>query len=96
MPWSGTMNTCEDLRPECNCLPWLKKGWNGNVWMMAEGYRYNLQHKLMTHELADPKTWRFWLQDAYQNEIFMLTHRLLQWQVLKCHQLSSLCGTLLM
>jgi hypothetical protein len=90
MPWSGTMDTCEDLRPQCNCLPWLKKGWNGNVWLMADGYRYNLQHKLMTHELADPKTWRFWLQDAYQNEIFMLTHRLLQWQVLKCHQLSSL------
>jgi hypothetical protein len=89
MPWSGTMNTCEDLRPECNCLPWLKKGWNGNVWLIAAGYRYNLQHKLMTHELADPKTWRFWLQDAYQNEIFMLTHRLLQWQVLKCHELCT-------
>jgi hypothetical protein len=63
---------------------------------MADGYRYNLQHKLMTHELADPKKWRFELQDSYQNEIFMLTHRLLQWQVLKCHQFSSLYRTRLM
>ena len=41
--WDAEVNTCQGLKPECNCLPYLKKAWKGNVWLAADGYRYNLQ-----------------------------------------------------
>jgi len=41
--WTADVNTCQDLQAECNCLPYLKKAWKGNVWLAADGYRYNLQ-----------------------------------------------------
>ncbi len=25
MPHQSTINTCQDLKPQCNCLPYLKK-----------------------------------------------------------------------
>ncbi len=43
MPWAGISNRCQSLQPQCNCLPYLKKAWMGNVFLAAEGYRYNLQ-----------------------------------------------------
>jgi hypothetical protein len=43
MPWAADLNTCQNLRAECNCLPYLKKIWRGNVWLAADGYRYNVQ-----------------------------------------------------
>ena len=65
LPDQTTINTCETLQPECNCLPFLKKvvpalifgfclrtiptkllfeqGWKGNVWLVADGHRYNTQ-----------------------------------------------------
>ena len=43
MPWASISNRCQSLQPQCNCLPYLKKAWMGNVFLAAEGYRYNLQ-----------------------------------------------------
>ena len=45
-PWTANINTCQDLQAECNCLPFLKKAWTGNVWLAADGYRYNVQQVL--------------------------------------------------
>ena len=43
LPHQSTINNCQDLSPECNCLPYLKKAWKGNVWLAAVGQRYNTQ-----------------------------------------------------
>ena len=42
-PWAKFTDRCQSLMPQCNCLPWLKKGGNGNVFLAAEGQRYDLQ-----------------------------------------------------
>ena len=42
-PWARITNRCQSMQPECNCLPYLKKQWMGNVFLAAEGYRYDLQ-----------------------------------------------------
>ena len=70
------------LRPcaECNCLPFLKKAWKGNVFLAADGYRYNVQMDLMEHEVADPQKWSIQLWDMHPDEEVMVTHRFLQWQ----------------
>jgi len=77
-PWTTTMNHCHNLGPACNCLPYLKKAWKGNVWLVADGYRYNMQMDLLPHELADPIKWSQQVWDAHKGEKFMFTQRLLQ------------------
>jgi hypothetical protein len=45
-PWQHTssLNRCQNLTPSCNCVPWLLMPNSlGNVFMVAEGLRYNLQ-----------------------------------------------------
>jgi hypothetical protein len=42
VPWTADINTCQSLRAECNCLPYLLKLGRGNVWLAADGYRYNV------------------------------------------------------
>jgi len=79
-PWSATVNTCQNLLPECNCLPYLKKFWKGNVFLAAQGYRYNVQQDLMAHELADPQEWDITVWDMHAGEQVSLTHRMVQWQ----------------
>ena len=79
--WSADVNTCQNLQPACNCMPYLKKAWKGNVWLAADGERYNLQQDLMQHELADPQKWDMTLWDLHKKEEIMFTHRFLQWQV---------------
>jgi hypothetical protein len=78
-PWDADINNCENLKPECNCLPYLKKAWRGNVFLAADGYRYNVQQKLETHELADPEQWALTVHNVHKYEAIMLTHRMLQW-----------------
>jgi hypothetical protein len=46
-PWAAPGLACQDLNPACSCLPFLKKFWQGNVFMAAEGYRYNVQVKVL-------------------------------------------------
>jgi hypothetical protein len=41
--WSNVSNRCQNLQPDCNCLPLLKNMWSGNVFLAAEGLRYNFQ-----------------------------------------------------
>jgi hypothetical protein len=54
MPWQDKMNRCQNLKPECNCIPFsfVPTGADqfvqnvpvsGNVFLAAEGFRYNLQ-----------------------------------------------------
>ena len=42
-PWQNGLDRCQSLQPSCNCVPWLKKAGFGNVFLAAEGIRYNLQ-----------------------------------------------------
>jgi hypothetical protein len=42
-PWANFTSMCQNLLPSCNCLPFLKKHWQENVFLAAEGTRYNLQ-----------------------------------------------------
>jgi hypothetical protein len=81
MPWQAEINTCQSLQPECNCLPYLKKMWKGNVWLAAEGYRYNIQMDLLPHEKADIEKWQHTIHDAYPLEEFYMSMRFLQWDV---------------
>ena len=81
MPWHTAINICEDLKPECNCIPFMKKFDMGSQWLAADGYRYNVQQKLMAHEIADPQSWSIKVFGAYPGEKFMMTHRMLYWQV---------------
>ena len=81
MPWQSEINTCQSLKPECNCLPYLKKAWKGIVMLVAEGYRYNLQMDLLPHEMADPARWRHQIWDSGAKESFYFTKRFLQWDV---------------
>ena len=41
--WDADTDTCQNFQPQCNCLPYLKKGERGQVWLVADGYRYNMQ-----------------------------------------------------
>ena len=41
--WDADTDTCQDFQPQCNCLPYLKKGGRGHVWLVADGYRYNMK-----------------------------------------------------
>ena len=41
--WANYSSMCQSFRPTCNCLPYLKKFWRENVFLVAEGLRYNLQ-----------------------------------------------------
>lgn len=42
-PKNGSLDRCQSLLARCNCLPYLKMGWMGNVFLAAEGQRYSLQ-----------------------------------------------------
>jgi hypothetical protein len=42
-PWQSSLNRCQTLQPNCSCLPWLMMAGFGNVFLAAEGFRYNLQ-----------------------------------------------------
>jgi hypothetical protein len=44
-PWVDVVNRCQGLKPICNCLPYLLMAGFGNVFLAAEGIRYNLQVK---------------------------------------------------
>lgn len=78
-PDQSSMNTCQTLQPECNCLPYLKKAWKGNVWLAAEGARYNVQMDLLPQEEADPEKWEIKVWDVSPMEDFYFTQRFLQW-----------------
>eukprot|EP00961_Rhodomonas_salina_P299140 3938684-Rhodomonas_salina.1 len=78
-PDQATMNTCQSLQPECNCLPYLKKAWKGNVWLAAEGHRYITQMDLLPHELADPEEWDIQVWDVTPEQKFYFSSRFLQW-----------------
>jgi hypothetical protein len=54
MPWQDTTNRCQNLKPECNCIPYNfvpvaldqyvpTVPASGNMFLAAEGFRYNLQ-----------------------------------------------------
>ena len=43
--WANYSSMCQTLGSTCNCLPYLKKQWKENVFLVAEGSRYNLQVK---------------------------------------------------
>lgn len=78
--WQSTIDYCHDLGPTCNCLPWLKKMWMGNVWLAAEGYRYNLQLDLQPYELADPVKWSQNVWATKVGERFQFTQRFIQFR----------------
>ncbi len=54
VPWAASIDKCSDLGRTCNCLPYLKKSDKGNVWLAADGVRYNLEMDLDTYEKTDP------------------------------------------
>jgi hypothetical protein len=49
--WANYTSMCQSLRSNCNCLPFLKKQWRENVFLAAEGLRYNLQVKSILYLL---------------------------------------------
>jgi hypothetical protein len=44
-PWAPVRANCQELTPNCTCLPYMDMtfGGQGSIFMGAEGYRYNLQ-----------------------------------------------------
>lgn len=45
--WANFTRMCQDLSSTCNCFPYLPKGNKENVFLVAEGLRYNLQVLLL-------------------------------------------------
>ena len=68
-PWASSVNKCSDLRNTCNCLPYLKKWQNGNVWLAADGVRYNVEMDLDTFEKSDPVKY-----ETSRVPVLMFTH----------------------
>lgn len=42
-PLSNFSDRNQSLCPQCNCLPFLKHLWSGNIYLAAEGRRFDLQ-----------------------------------------------------
>jgi hypothetical protein len=42
-PWAQLTDRCQSLKPQCNCLPYLDMVRLGNVFLAAEGQRYEIQ-----------------------------------------------------
>ncbi len=80
VPWASSIDKCSDLGRTCNCLPYLKKSDKGNVWLAADGVRYNMEMDLDSYEKSDPITWSFKLWDVQNNEKMRFTQRLLQFE----------------
>lgn len=84
MPWQTEIDTCQNLKPECSCLTYLKNLGGlprGNVFLAAEGYRYNIQVSLQSHEMADPKSWKQTLWDMQPGEKVFMTMTFSHWEI---------------